>query len=111
MGLWYGIGMIIVVAWFGLGLYLIMAWLGDPNEKTLHWSFALYLGIYILTSFGVGNLLTSFSSDNTEHKCDICGKNLKIGEGKHFPKKGKDCGCYCLCANCLPTVDTTKLEK
>jgi len=38
----------------------------------------------------------------TKHYCDICGENLKIGEGTHEIKKDGDS--FSVCAKCLPTI-------
>jgi len=86
--------------WIGEFLYNVAEWDNGSIEMYGAVMTAVSLLVVLL-------LLVEHGSHNC---CDICSAGIKPGEGKHFPNKGKDGGCYCICSTCLPTVDLEKLN-
>ena len=96
---------------FSIGLVLTVLWLWGLFDafgisKIFSGIRASYLVfgwfpsiLFLLTITGVYD-----SSEYSGHTCDVCTKKLKKGEGKHWPGKGSNNGCYCACDKCLPNV-------
>ncbi len=89
-----------MLSWFIIIIVFIGNGFDDSNLRNVGYG----IGLLILFG-GFTGFLCSFEDDKeTGHKCDICGENLKKGEGEHregYKEKGV---CYCVCPRCLPTV-------